>query len=193
MLRLTVHFRNTTIQVTRNTYQCDCEYVLTKHYCGHKIVQGTVFRKPWISQPTPFRTGETERWSLRRSSSSKQVASGDLVKCSPVCPQFLTRSAFSARWHLDQRSGRGTFIRPSPSGVRRPPSSISAEVGQCEHRGAGKADQPAVVHVISLFNTQELYFRNCPILRTCYEFQLLVRGMGLLRKSFLPEWFQGQV
>ena len=103
----------------------------------------------------------------------KTGGEGDLVKCSPVCPQFLTRSAFSPRWHLDQRPGRGTFIRPSPSGVRRPPSSISAEVGQCEHRGAGKADPPAVVQVISLFNTQELYFRNCPILRTFYVFQLI--------------------
>ena len=23
-----------------NTYECDCEYVLTKHYCGHQILVG---------------------------------------------------------------------------------------------------------------------------------------------------------
>ena len=40
MLRLTVHFRNTAVQVTHNTYECDCEYVLIKHYCGHKILVG---------------------------------------------------------------------------------------------------------------------------------------------------------
>ena len=97
---------------------------------------------------------------------------------SPVCPQFLTSSAFSPRWHLDQRPGRGTFIRPSPSGVSRPPSSISGEVGHCEHRGAGKADPPAVVHVISLFNTQELYFRNCPVLLMNYKFELLTALTG---------------
>ena len=40
MLRLTVHFRNTAVQVTHNTYECNCEYVLIMYYCGHKILVG---------------------------------------------------------------------------------------------------------------------------------------------------------
>ena len=49
-------------------------------------------------------------------------------------------------------------------------SSVSNELAPCEHRDLDSGDPPAVVHVISLFNTQELYFRNCPILLTSYEF-----------------------
>ena len=41
MLRLTVHFRNTTIQVIHNTYERDCEYM----YSSPSIVRSFGFKK----------------------------------------------------------------------------------------------------------------------------------------------------
>ena len=43
----------------------------------------------------------------------------------------------------------------------------------CEHRDLDSGDPHAVVHVILLLNTQELYCRICPIPLKNYKFELL--------------------
>ena len=115
---------------------------------------------------------------LRRSSDSKQVASGDLVKWvpMPVCPQFLTRSAFSPRWHLDQRPSRGTFIQAqferSQKTAGPPPSR--PRWASVSTAGLEKLTRrPSCSSFPYSTRSRELYFRNCPILCTFYEFQPL--------------------
>ena len=72
----------------------------------------------------------------------------------------LVRSLASPRWCLEDRSGPGGSILHTCSAFRRSSTSISREVRTASIAELEKLDPHAVVHVISLINTQEL----CPFL-----------------------------
>ena len=72
----------------------------------------------------------------------------------------LIRSLASPRWCLEDRSGPGGLNLHTCSAFRRSSTSISREVRTASIAELEKLDPRAVVHVISLINTQEL----CPSL-----------------------------
>ena len=58
------------------------------------------------------------------------------------------------RWCPKVAHNPGSLVNAGPSSLRRSNSSISNAVEPSEHRGAGMGDPHAVVHTISLINTQ---------------------------------------